>query len=219
MTGPLTQDQGVMLQNVIRRKSDEQIRSAGDASLVEMNIGARLHQIRKERHLTLQNVSKATGVSASAFSKIERNELSPTIGTLQRIASGLNLDLMELLNGQNATLNTYGRRSITRAGEGKEHDTSTCDNMFLCAELRNKRMTPILTEVSARSPDDYKMWAKSEAEIFLMVVEGTLVVHSKLYEPLVLNQGDSFYYDANAEHLWVSVGEKNAKVLWVLAVP
>jgi len=215
----MTQDQGLMLQNVIRRKSDEQMRNTEDTALMEMNIGARLYQIRKKRHLTLQNVSKATGVSASAFSKIERNELSPTIGTLQRIASGLELDLMELLNGQNATLNSYGRRSITRAGEGKKHDTSTCGNMFLCAELRNKRMTPILTEVSARSPDDYKMWAKSEAEIFLMVVEGTLVVHSELYEPLVLNQGDAFYYDANAEHLWVSVGEKNAKVLWVLAAP
>lgn len=211
-------DQGVLLHDVIRRKSDEHASSIADAAPSQMNIGARLHQIRKDRNLTLQSVSKATGVSASAFSKIERNELSPTIGTLQRIAVGLGIDLMELLNAQNTSPSGYGRRSVTRAGSGKAHDTNTCANNFLCSDLRNKKMTPIMTSVSARSPDDYKIWAKSGAEIFLTVLEGTLVVHSKLYEPLVLNEGDSIYYDANAEHVWTSAGERDAKVLWVLAV-
>lgn len=219
MAEPATHDQGALLQAVIRRKSDEQNGKDGEKAATEMDIGARLHQIRKTRRLTLQDVSKATGVSASAFSKIERNELSPTIGTLQRIANGLGIELMELLNAPSNSLSAYGRRSITRSGDGNPHDTNTCANVFLCSDLRNKKMTPIVTRVSARSTEDYKIWPKSDAEVFLTVLEGTLVIHSKLYEPLTLNQGDSFYYDANAEHVWTSVGETDAKVLWVLAVP
>ncbi len=51
-----------------------------------VDVGARLLKLRKGRRLTLQDMSALTGVSASAFSKIERNELSPTISTMQRIA-------------------------------------------------------------------------------------------------------------------------------------
>jgi transcriptional regulator with XRE-family HTH domain len=182
-----------------------------------VDIGAQLLRVRKGRGLTLQQASKLTGVSASAFSKIERNELSPTISTMQRIAQGLGIELVALLSGQENDPGVFrGRRSVTRAGAGSRHATATCNNMLLCAELKNKRATPILTTVTARSPKDYPAWAKSEAEIFVMVLEGTLVVHSALYEPLELNKGDSVYYDASTEHTWTSKGPTDAVVLWVL---
>lgn len=182
-----------------------------------LDIGARLLKVRKRRQLTLQDASRLTGVSASAFSKIERNELSPTISTMQRIAQGLGIELVSLLNDQDNDPGAFrGRRSVTRAGAGSRHATVTCNNMLLCADLKNKRATPILTTVTARSPDDYPAWAKSEAEIFVMVLEGTLVVHSALYEPLELNKGDSVYYDASTEHTWTSSGPTDAVVLWVL---
>lgn len=188
----------------------EEARGAAD-------IGARLRQVRKTRRLTLQDASALTGVSTSAFSKIERNELSPTISTMQRIASGLGVELVTLITDQDSEPGTFGgRRSISRAGTGSRHTTGTCNNLLLCADLKNKRATPILTTVTARSPDEYVAWAKSEAEIFVMVLDGTLVVHSRLYEPLELNKGDSVYYDASTEHTWTSSGPRDAVVLWVL---
>jgi ribosome-binding protein aMBF1 (putative translation factor) len=191
--------------------------SAPAGNETKVAVGARLHQIRKDRRLTLQDASRLTGVSASAFSKIERNELSPTISTLQRIAQGLGVELLTLLSDQESeTGNVSGRRSVNRAGAGSRHTTGTCNNVLLCADLKNKRATPILTTVTARSPDEYAAWAKSEAEIFVMVLEGTLVVHSRLYEPLELHKGDSVYYDATTEHTWTSAGPKDAVVLWVL---
>jgi transcriptional regulator with XRE-family HTH domain len=211
-------DQGELIQEVIRRIDVAARRSDLDNPGDDVNIGARLNQIRKDRQMTLQEASRATGVSASAFSKIERNELSPTISTLQRIAQGLGVEVVALLSEQENGGVNYGRRSVTRAGEGNPHKTSTCNNTLLCPDLRNKRITPILTRVTARTPEDYRTWAKSEAEIFLMVLEGTLVVHSRLYEPLTLNAGDSMYYDANSEHVWTSASPEDAKVLWVLTV-
>lgn len=181
------------------------------------SIGARLRKIRKGRGLTLQEASRLTGVSTSAFSKIERDDLSPMISTLQRIATGLGVELNAVLAGQENDRATFGgRRSVNRAGSGSPHNSGTCSNVLLCTDLKNKRATPILTTVTARSPDEYKAWAKSEAEIFVMVLEGTLVVHSRLYEPLELNKGDSVYYDAATEHAWTSASAKDAVVLWVL---
>jgi transcriptional regulator with XRE-family HTH domain len=190
---------------------------AGDDARPGVDIGARLLRLRKGRGLTLQEISALTGVSASAFSKIERNELSPTISTLQRIAHGLGVELVALLSDEEGgVLGIGGRRSISRAGAGSRHTTATCNNVLLCADIKNKRATPIITTVTARSPDEYAAWAKSEAEIFVMVLDGTLVVHSRLYEPLELKKGDSVYYDASTEHTWTSKGEANARVLWVL---
>ena len=198
-------------------RSDEYGLPPAEDPKPSVNIGLRLFNLRKSRRLTLQDASAVTGVSASAFSKIERNELSPTISTMKRIAEGLGIELMTLLTDQDSdTVTVSGRRSINRAGAGSHHTTGTCNNVLLCADLKNKRATPILTTVTARSSDEYPAWAKSEAEIFVMVLEGTLVVHSRLYEPLELYKGDSVYYDATTEHTWTSAGPGDAVVLWVL---
>ncbi|MBK5264752.1 MAG: cupin domain-containing protein, partial [Alphaproteobacteria bacterium] len=90
-------------------------------------------------------------------------------------------------------------------------------NAWLCNDLARKKMTPIRTRVRARTIEDYSDWASYDAEVFLTVLSGALVVHSEMYTPVVLNEGDSIYYDANARHVWTSQGDCDAIVLWVFA--
>ena len=92
-----------------------------------------------------------------------------------------------------------GQRSVSRAGDGSRHSTGTCKNTLLCTDLKNKRAATSFTTVTARSTDQYSAWAKSDAEPSSFL-EGTLVVHSRLYEPVELQQGDLIYYDASSEH-------------------
>lgn len=203
-----------LIDDLARRRTPS-LRQSADA---DPNIGARLLDIRRERRLSLQDLSRLTGVSASACSKLERNELSPTISTLQRIAQGLGVELVTLLSGsETAAAAASGRRSVTRAGKGSGHSSLTCDNALLCSDLKDKLVVPIVTRVRAKSTNEYQAWAKSDADIFLMVLEGTLVVHSAIYEPLVLNEGDSLYYGADTEHVWTSSGPTDAKVFWIIA--
>src|SRR5690606_4291306 len=129
-------EQGTIIQDMIRIRDEEARPSDNGGSVEELDIGNRLHQLRKGRGLTLQDVSKATGVSASAFSKIERNELSPTISTMQRIAQGLGIELTSLLADTDGGIAAPGRRSVTRAGDGKPLKTFTCDNTLLCADMK-----------------------------------------------------------------------------------
>lgn len=188
-----------------------------DKDVLGIDVGARLGQLRQQQGWTLQQASKRTGVSASALSKIERNELSPTISTLQRVARGYDTDLVTLLSGREAALGLPGRRSVTRANKGRDYQSNSCANSLLCSDLIDKRMTPIRTIVTARSPDEYRSWPVSDAEIFVTVIKGTMVVHSQIYEPLVLNQGDSLYYDASSPHIWTSEGPEDAEVIWVIS--
>src|SRR5712671_801554 len=60
-------------------------------------VGARLHALRKARKLSLDELSKAAGVSKSMLSQIERNEANPTVAVLWRLTNALNVALAEFL--------------------------------------------------------------------------------------------------------------------------
>ena len=58
-------------------------------------LAQRLRALRQARDWTLKQAAAATGVSASALSKIENGLLSPTYDNLIKIAAGLDLDVAE----------------------------------------------------------------------------------------------------------------------------
>jgi transcriptional regulator with XRE-family HTH domain len=196
------------------KKIDLDIEQEADEHAVEM--GRKIADLRKERGLTLQRAGQITGVAASTLSKIERDDISPTISTLTRIATGFGIDVVQLLSNKEEVQFLPGRRSITRAGTGRTYNSATCVNELLCHDLKHKHMTPLYTKIGARTVGDYTNWPKSDTEIFLFVVKGTLVVNSRLYEPIELSEGDSMYYDASTEHLWTSKGPVDAEILWVI---
>ncbi len=48
-----------------------------------------LKQLRQQRGWSLSRLAEATGVSKAMLGQIERNESSPTVATLWKIATGL----------------------------------------------------------------------------------------------------------------------------------
>ena len=183
---------------------------------VALQIGERVRQLRKERNWTLSKTAEQTGLSHSALSRIERNDLSPTLGSLNKIARGFSIDVITLLS-EHPSEPATARRSINRASHGLVANTQTCENTWLAADLTHKRMLPLKTRVVARHPDEYSDWATHAGEMFLYVLSGELTVYSKIYAPVKLSEGDSLYYDAHAGHKWVSSGAQDALVLWVFA--
>ena len=61
-------------------------------------IGDNLKQLRKQMGLSLNEVSRLTGVSKTMLSQIERNESTPTISTVWKIANGLKIKFDVLLD-------------------------------------------------------------------------------------------------------------------------
>jgi transcriptional regulator with XRE-family HTH domain len=55
-------------------------------------LGRRIRKCRLDSRMTLKAVEKASGLSATHLSEIERGRTSPTIGALVRIARALNRD-------------------------------------------------------------------------------------------------------------------------------
>lgn len=56
---------------------------------MEVNIKYRLHEIRKERRLTVEQLSEISGVSATRIYEIEKNNADPRLSTVVSLAISL----------------------------------------------------------------------------------------------------------------------------------
>lgn len=63
-------------------------------------VGATLQKLRLQRGLTLEDLSRAAGVSKSMLSQIEREKANPTIAVAWRLANALGIGIEELLTSQ-----------------------------------------------------------------------------------------------------------------------
>ena len=71
-------------------------KTASASSLPEF--GAILQKLRLKRGLTLEDLSRAAGVSKSMLSQIERDKTNPTIALAWRLANALGVGIEELLS-------------------------------------------------------------------------------------------------------------------------
>lgn len=187
-----------------------------DENIEPLKLGEKIKDIRSKLGITLEEASQRTGLARSTLSKIENEQISPTFQAMQKLAVGLQIDMPQLF-APPKTRQATGRRDITRTGEGKPHPTSTYEHELLATQLSNKKMMPFKTRVRARRFEDYADWVKHDGEEFLLVLEGEVRLYTEFYEPIVLKEGDSVYYDANMGHMLASVSEEDALILWVTA--
>jgi transcriptional regulator with XRE-family HTH domain len=180
----------------------------------QATFGERLRALRKERKMTLQQASKVTGVAQSTLSKMENNQLSPTFNLMQKLAIGLGIDMPQLF-AQVKEARISGRRSVTRKQQGREHLTATYEHELLATELDSKRMVPFKSRVRARHLDEFGGWVRHSGEELLLVLEGSVLVHTEEYEALALSEGDSTYFDSTMGHAVVSTSDEDALILWV----
>ncbi|KRB80671.1 hypothetical protein ASE00_16675 [Sphingomonas sp. Root710] len=62
-------------------------------------IGPQIQALRKGRSLTLDDLAKASGVSRSMLSQIERGQANPSLATVWALCTALKIDIGELIVG------------------------------------------------------------------------------------------------------------------------
>src|SRR5690242_12129276 len=63
---------------------------------IDLRLGARIHDLRADRGLTLEGLAEVAGVSRAMLSRIERGESSPTAQLLNKVCDGLGITLSAL---------------------------------------------------------------------------------------------------------------------------
>lgn len=89
-------------------------------------LGVKLRSRRRELNLTLQDLSKRSGLSTASISQVERNVTAPSLRSLRKLCAALNMSLVELFSQRNdreqtdsdIVLRTGTRASISLGSEG-----------------------------------------------------------------------------------------------------
>ncbi len=166
--------------------------------------------------MTLQAVSKRSGISMSTVSKIENDKVSPTFASLLKLAEAFDMPLTALIGGLKPTAPvTTARIAITRRDDIAFARTQTYEMGALCADLRNKRMSPFLDRVHASAANVGDRLFRHDGEEFVYVLNGVLEVHTEHYAPITLQAGDSAYFDSQMAHAYRSGDGSPAEMLMI----
>lgn len=180
----------------------------------EMDLGKRVRALRANVDMTIKEVSLRSGMSASAISKIENNQLSPTYESIIKLARGLGVDISELFSDSSKQV-PRGRRSFTRKGEGKIINTKQYIYEMLCTDLIGKKMMPLKATLKAHEIRDFGKLIAHVGEEVVIVLSGRVELRTEFYEPLVLEEGDCAYFDSTMGHACLAAGDGDAELFWV----
>lgn len=129
---------------------------------------ANLKRLREKRRLSLDEVSRLSGVSKSMLGQIERGEVNPTISTVWKIASGLKVPYSELLTRQESC-----ERVHIRSIRPIEADEGRYRNYLLFPMADGRRFEVLYIEIDAGGSLEADAHPQGTEE-FITVFSGTL---------------------------------------------
>ena len=72
-------------------------------SIIAQSLGQRIRELRNEKHMSQEELSFKAGISAAHLGQIERATKNPTIDTVAKIATALNVPLTSLFTDNPST--------------------------------------------------------------------------------------------------------------------
>jgi transcriptional regulator with XRE-family HTH domain len=181
----------------------------------QLAVGPRIKALREAMNLSLRDLAARSGVSAPMLSQVERGETSPTLAVAQRIASGLELSLSQLLRldeAEGVSIVRAGERLLGGRSDGHRYEVLTPALPGQRAEMSEHTLEP---GASTGGPDDPPMHEPGSRET-VVVLQGRLhlVCDGVTYD---LGDGDAVTFDADLPHHFENAGRKSAVFLSVIA--
>ena len=168
-------------------------------------LGEVMRGIRTRNGWTLKEMSARSGIPVSTLSKVEHDRLTLSYDKLQQLSQRLNIRMSDLFaeDAGDSAPRVTGRRSVGTIDTAVRVTTDNYDYHYLCTDLRQKRMIPIITRIRARSATEFGELVHHQGEEFIYVIEGRIEVHSEFYDPVVLDAGQGIYIDSSMGHAYV----------------
>lgn len=168
-----------------------------------------MRKLRKEKGLTLVEISKKTGVAQATLSRIETGTMSGTVESHEKIAEALGIGLAELYSGVDRRY-----EQITHTQEADRKATYQGRNVkieLLTSESSKKKITPLLVTLQAGAQTS-KEKNERGVEKFVYPLEGEVRLKVDKDE-FVLKSGEGLYFDASLPHQLANEKQKTARIL------
>lgn len=182
-----------------------------------LKMGDRIKTLRLKRKLSIEEVSKKSGISTETLVGIEAQTISPPLGNIISLAEVFRVTVGELLEDSAdapfCIVRSDERKAVPRFSStgGKSAGYSY---ESLGHKKQDRHMEPFLVTLTPAEAQQVEPNQHSGEEI-IFVLEGQVKV-SLADHTDILNPGDSIYYDSTLPHIVSCHGDSPATILAVI---
>lgn len=176
-------------------------------------IGFRIRELREISGMTVETLAEEFGIPVETYRLYESGTEDIPVGFLLEIARKFNVELNEIIAGEAPRLHAY---CLVRNGKGINVERrSQYRYQSLAYNFSHKKAEPFLVTVDVASDDASVPVNAHQGQEFIYMIEGTLKVIVDKQE-LLLNEGDSLFFDSGLQHGMKALYGKPARFLAII---
>lgn len=177
-----------------------------------MEIGEKIRNLRLKMGLTQEEVAQRSDLTKGFISQVENDNASPSVDTMEALVRALGTNLSDFFREERENQVVYPRGEASSA----IYEKLGCKVSWIIGDAQKNTMEPIILELEKGGKS--KTYTPFEGEAFGYILEGqvALVYGEEKFE---LEEGDSFYFEVDRSHLIENLGDKGAKLIWILSPP
>ena len=178
----------------------------------DQSVGARLRSLRSERDLSQRALAELAGISPNSVSLIEREEISPSVATLQNLATALRVRVSYF----------FETETEQRILQSKAKDRSCADSRGVCIQstgsrIHGQEVEPFLVRLAPHASSGERQVIHAGHEV-VYCLKGKLeyLIDGTVYQ---VEAGDFLLFEADQPHLWRNPFDENAEFILILQTP
>ncbi|MGG1657968.1 helix-turn-helix domain-containing protein [Brevibacillus sp. NRS-1366] len=177
---------------------------------IHIRIGHNLQRIRKQRQLSLDKLADITGVSKSMLHQIERGDTQPTVTTVWKIATGLNISFSSLLKEDEAVVSIATRKEFPDVTE----DNGKC-KVYLLFPFDPQTRMEIFTLVLRPTCNYISSPHNDGVQEYITVVSGSFRLQIS-DESFALQEGQAIRFAGNVQHQYINNSDEDVTIQVVM---
>jgi transcriptional regulator with XRE-family HTH domain len=176
-------------------------------------ISRRIKEIREISDISAETMAGNLGITIEQYNTYESGNADLPVGFIYEIAQWFNIELPVLLGGNYPKLKIFG---IVRKGKGlnlERRKQYKYEN--LAYNFVNKKAEPFMVTIDPDPEKQPKEFNSHPGQEFNYVLEGSMMLNIDGHE-IVLNEGDSIYFDSGYKHMMKPLNNKQVRFLAIV---
>jgi len=176
-------------------------------------IASRIKELREIDGISAESLAHELHTDPELFTNYESGNTDIPVGFLIKVAHRFNLELSSLLRGDEPRLHVY---TVVRKGKGLNVDRrKQYQYESLAYNFIQKKAEPFVVTVAPDSTNAPLEFNSHPGQEFNYVLEGTLMIVVDGHE-IILNEGDSVYFDSGYKHTMKALNNQKTRFLAVV---
>jgi transcriptional regulator with XRE-family HTH domain len=188
----------------------DQIQAVSNHPSVDLDVGRCLRELRAWRGLSIRTLAEQSGLNVNTLSLIENSKTSPSVSTLQRLASTLDVPITAFFETDTPKNNISYQKAGQRLRAAFAH--GTLEDLGAGLTLHGGRPFLVTLEPKANSGSTPIVHTGHEL-VFCLEGHLSYMIEDRTYP---LDPGDSLLFEAYLPHRWQNTAETASRSLLIM---